>query len=58
MLDEHISWNDHIKKAESKLAKTSGSLNRTSYFSNEDSLKNNILFLYSLIYQLYKNWMR
>ena len=38
-LDEHISWNDHIKIVESKLAKSIELLNRTSYFLNEHSLK-------------------
>ena len=32
-LDEHISWNDHIKTVESKLAKNIGLLNRSFYFS-------------------------
>ena len=34
MLDKHISWNDHIKSAESKVAKTIGLLNHASYFLN------------------------
>ena len=32
MLDEHISWNDHIKTVESKLAKNIGLLNRVLTF--------------------------
>ena len=39
MLDEHISWNDHIKTVGDKLAKNIGLLNRASYFLNEHSLK-------------------
>ena len=39
MVDEHISWNDHIKTVENKLAKNIGLLNRASYFLNEHSLK-------------------
>ena len=39
MLDEHISWNDHIKTVENKLAKNIGLLNRVSYFLNRNSLK-------------------
>ena len=57
MLDEHISWNDHMKTVESKLAKNIGLLNCTSYFLNELSLKNNLFFLYSLIFELFKYCM-
>ena len=32
-LDEHISWNDHIKTVEDKVAKNIGLLNRSFYFS-------------------------
>ena len=32
-LDEHISWNDHIKTVEDKLAKNIGLLNRSFYVS-------------------------
>ena len=39
MLDEHISWNDHIKTVENKLAKNIGLLNRASYFLKEHSRK-------------------
>ena len=39
MLGEHISWNDHIKTVESKLAKNIGSLSRGSYFLNKHTLK-------------------
>ena len=39
MLDGHISWNDHIKTVENKLAKNIGLLNRASFFLNEHSLK-------------------
>ena len=39
MFDEHISWNDHLKTVENKLAKNIGLLNCASYFSNERSLK-------------------
>ena len=41
MLDEHLSWSDHMKTVESKLANKIGLLNRTSYFLNEHSLKIN-----------------
>ena len=32
MLGEHISWNDHLKTVESKLAKNIGLLNRVLTF--------------------------
>ena len=35
ILDKHISWNNHIKTEENKLAKIIGLLNRASYFLNE-----------------------
>ena len=39
MLDEHTSWNDHIKTVENKSAKNIELLNPASYFLNEHSLK-------------------
>ena len=54
MLDEHISWNDHIKTVESKSAKNIGLLNRASYFLNEHSLKT-IYFSYIHSYLNYAN---
>ena len=54
MLDEHISWNDHIKTVENKLAKNIGLLNRASYFLNEHSLKT-IYFSYIHSYLNYAN---
>ena len=44
MLDEHISWNDHIKTVESKLTKNIGLLNRDSYFLSKYFLKTNYFF--------------
>ena len=52
MLDEHVSWNDHMKTVESKLAKNIGLLNCASYFFNE-----HLFFLYSLIFELCKYCM-
>ena len=54
MLDEHISSNNHIKTAESKLTKNIELLNRGSYFSNEHSLKT-IYFSYIHSYLKYAN---
>ena len=54
MLDGHISWNDHIKTVENKLAKNIGLLNRASYFLNEHSLKT-IYFSYIHSYLNYAN---
>ena len=39
MLDEHISWIEHVKTVENKIAKNIGSLYRVNQFLNEDSLK-------------------
>ena len=39
MLDENISWKDHIKTTEKKLAKNSGLLYRTKPYLGERSLK-------------------
>ena len=39
MLDEHISWNDHVRTVENKIAKNIGLLYRVSQFLDEDSLK-------------------
>ena len=54
MLDEHISWNNHINTLEYKLAKNIGLLNRASYFLNEHSLKT-IYFSYIHSYLNYAN---
>ena len=54
MLDEHISWNDHIKTVEGKLTKNIGLLNRVSYFLNEHYLKT-IYFSYIHSYLNYAN---
>ena len=34
MSDEYMSWNDHVKTVESKVAEIIGLLNRASYFLN------------------------
>ena len=39
MLDKHISWIDHVRTVESKIAKNIGLLYHVSQFLNEDSLK-------------------
>ena len=38
MLDDHISWIDHVRTVENKTAKNIGLLYRVSQFLNEDSL--------------------
>ena len=53
MLDEHISWKDHIKTA-NKFAKNIGLIYRASYFLNEHSLKT-IYFSYIHSYLNYAN---
>ena len=54
MLDEHISWKDHIKTVENKFAKNIGLINCASYFLNEHSLKT-IYFFYIHSYLNYAN---
>ena len=39
MLDDHISWIDHVRTVENKTAKNVGSLYRVSQSLDEDSLK-------------------
>ena len=54
MLDEHISWTDHVRTVENKIAKNIGLLYRVSQFLNEDSLKT-VYFLYIHSYLNYAN---
>ena len=54
MLDDHISWIDHVRTVENKTAKNIGLLYRVSQFLNEDSLKN-VYFSYIHSYLNYEN---
>ena len=54
MLDEHISWIDHVRTAENKIAKNIGLLNRESHFFNENPLKT-VYFSYIHSYFNYAN---
>ena len=54
MLDEHISWIDHVRTVENKIAKNIGLLYRVSQFLNEDSLKT-VYFSYIHSYLNYAN---
>ena len=54
MLDEHISWIDHVRTVENKIVKNIGLLYRISQFLNEDSLKT-VYFLYIHSYLNYAN---
>ena len=54
MLDEHISWIDHVRTVENKIAKNIGLLYRVSQFLDEDSLKT-AYFLYIHSYLNYAN---
>ena len=54
MLDEHISWIDHVRTVENKIAKNIGLLCRVSQFLIEDSLKT-VYFLYIHSYLNYGN---
>ena len=53
MLDEHISWIDHVRTVENKIAKNIGLLYGISHFLNEDSLKTTFL-AYSFLFELCK----
>ena len=54
MLDEHLSWKDHIKIVENKLAKNIGLLYRVNQYFNESSLKT-VYFSYIHSYLNYAN---
>ena len=54
MLDEHISWTDHVRTVENKIARNIGLLYRVSQFFNEDSLKT-VYFSYIHSYLNYAN---
>ena len=58
MLDKHISWIDHARSIENKLAKDTGLLYCARQFLNEDSLKT-VYFWYIHSYLNYANiaWM-
>ena len=49
LLDENITWKNHICSVEKKLARNIGLLYRVKYLLDESSLKTVIFFLYSLI---------
>ena len=54
MLGKHISWIDHVKTVENKIAKNIGLVYRVSQFLNEDSLRT-VYFLYIQSYFNYVN---
>ena len=54
MLDKHISWIDHVRTIENKIAKNIGLLYRASQFLDEDSLKT-VYFSYIHSYLNYAN---
>ena len=54
MLDEHLSWKDHIKIVENKLAKNIALLYRVNQYLNESSLKT-VYFSYIHSYLNYAN---
>ena len=54
MLCEHITWIDHVRTVENKIAKNIGLFYRVSQFLNEDSLKT-VYFLYIHSYLNYAN---
>ena len=54
MIDECITWKDHIRTAENKIAKNIGILYRAKQLLNTSSLKS-IYFSYILTYLNYAN---
>ena len=54
MLDEHISWINHVRTVENKIAKSIGLIYRVSQFLNEDSPKT-VYFSYIHPYLNYEN---
>ena len=54
MIDECITWKDHIRAAENKIAKNIGILYRAKQLLNTSSLKS-IYFSYILTYLNYAN---
>ena len=54
MMDEHISWIDHVRTVENKIAINIGLLYRVSQCPNEDSLKI-VYFSYNHSYFNYEN---
>ena len=49
MLDEHISWIDHVRTVENKVAENFGLLCRLRQFLLEDSLKIYFLYIHSYL---------
>ena len=52
MLDENISWKEHIKTVENKISKKIGLLCKTKQLLHNESLKIYIFLLYSLLFEL------
>ena len=57
LLDENISWKNHIRSVEKKLAKNIGLLCRAKYLLDDSSLKNYLLFLYPFVFKLCQHSM-
>ena len=51
MLDEHISWIDHVRTVENRVAENFGLLCRLRQFLIEDSLKS-IFLVYSFLFEI------
>ena len=54
MLDEHLSWKDHIRVVENRLPNNIGLLYRVNQYLNEASLKT-VYFSYIYSYLNYAN---
>ena len=57
MLDENLSWDDHIKIAQNKLAKNVGLLYHGKHFLDETSLNTLTFFSYVHSSELHKYCM-
>ena len=56
MIDENISWRDHIKTVENKLSKNIGLLYQAKQFLDKNSL-NIIFFIYTFVFKSCKYCM-
>ena len=54
LVDQHLTWKEHIKPTENKIAKNIGILNKARLYLNKKSLAMTLLLIYSLLPKLCK----
>ena len=54
LVDQHLTWKEHIKPNENKIAKNIGTLNKARLYLNKKSLAMTLLLIYSLLPKLCK----